>query len=74
MMQSKILKLGDSSVMTLTDEMLSALDVEEGDTLFVVRGDDGSLHISSHDPVEAKALRAAEAVMEENHDLLAALA
>ncbi|WP_246831636.1 transcriptional regulator/antitoxin MazE [Thioclava sp. DLFJ5-1] len=54
--------------------MLTILDAKEGDTLFVVRGDDGSLKITPHDPAVAAALAAAEIVMDENRDLLQALA
>lgn len=74
MMQSKILKLGDEAVMTLTPEMLDMLKAHEGDTVFVMRGDDGSLRISTQDPAVAEALAAAEVVMDENHELLAKLA
>jgi antitoxin ChpS len=74
MMQSKVRKVGNSAVMTLTTEMLALLDVKEGDTLFVVRSDDGSLRLMAHDPDVAAALAAAEVVMDENRELLAALA
>ncbi len=74
MIQSKIRKVGNSAVMTLTTEMLTILDAKEGDTLHVVRGDDGSLRIMAHDPSVAAALAAAEEVMDENRDLLQTLA
>ena len=74
MIETKIRKVGNSAVMTLTTEMLTMLDAKEGDTLFVVRGDDGSLKITPHDPSIAEALTAAEVVMDENRDLLQALA
>ena len=74
MIETKIRKVGNSSVMTLTGEMLAMLDAKEGDTLFVVRGDDGTLKIMAHDPTVAAALEAAETVMDENRDLLQALA
>jgi hypothetical protein len=54
--------------------VLTILDAKEGDTLFVLRGDDGSLRIMAHDPSVAEALEAAEIVMDENRDLLQALA
>ena len=73
-MITKIRKVGNSAVITMTAEMLSILDVKEGDTLFVVRGDDDSLRLLAHDPETAAALEAAETVMDENRDLLAALA
>jgi putative addiction module antidote len=74
MIETKIRKVGNSAVMTMTTEMLTILDAKEGDTLFVVRGDDGSLKITPHDPAVADALAAAEIVMDENRDLLQALA
>ncbi len=74
MFETRIRKVGNSAVMTLTTEMLALLDVREGDTLFVLRGDDGSLKITPNDPVVAAALAAAEIVMDENRDLLKALA
>ncbi len=74
MIETKIRKVGNSAVMTLTTEMLTLLDAKEGDTLFVVRGDDGSLKIMAQNPEVARALEAAEIVMDENRDLLQALA
>jgi putative addiction module antidote len=74
MIETKIRKVGNSAVMTLTSEMLAMLDVKAGDTLYVVRGDDGSLKILAQDPDLAKALAAAEVIMDENRDLLQALA
>ena len=53
MITSKIRKVGNSAVMTLTAEMLAILDAKEGDTLHVVRGDDGSLRIMANDPALA---------------------
>ncbi len=74
MIETKIRKVGNSAVMTLTTEMLTILDAKEGDSLFVVRGDDGSLKVMAHDPSVAEALVAAELVMDENRDMLQALA
>ncbi|WP_172332831.1 transcriptional regulator/antitoxin MazE [Mangrovicoccus sp. HB161399] len=74
MFETKIRKVGNSAVMTLSTEMLAILDAKEGDPLFVVRGDDGSLRIMAHDPALAEALATAEIVMDENRDLLQALA
>ena len=74
MIETKIRKVGNSAVITMSTEMLTMLDAKEGDTLFVLRGDDGSLRIMAHDPRVAEALAAAETVMDENRDLLQALA
>ena len=74
MIETKIRKVGNSAVMTLTAEMLAMLDAKEGDRLFVLRGDEGSLRIMAHDPALAEALAAAETVMDDNRDMLQALA
>ena len=74
MIETRIRRVGNSAVITLTTEMLAMLDAKEGDTLFILRGDDGSLDVMARNPLVAAALEAAEAVMDENRDLLAALA
>jgi antitoxin ChpS len=74
MFQTKVRKVGNSSVVTMSSEMLSALDVKDGDTIYVTRSDDNGLKISAHDPQVVAALEAAERVMDENRDLLQALA
>ena len=50
------------------------LDAAEGDTVYLVRTDDGSLAIRRHEDEFAAALKAAEEVMNENRDALQALA
>lgn len=74
MIETRIRKVGNSAVMTLTTEMLTLLDAKEGDSLYVVRGDDGSLRVMAQDPSVAAALAAAEQIMDENRDALQALA
>lgn len=74
MFETKIRKVGNSAVVTLTGEMLAAMDAKEGDTVYVLRRDDGGLSILPYDPELAAALAAAETVMDENRDLLQALA
>ena len=74
MFQTKVRKVGNSSVVTMSSEMLAALDVKDGDTVYVTRSDDSGLKISAHDPQVVEALEAAERVMDENRDLLQALA
>ena len=50
MFQTKVRKVGNSSVVTMSSEMLAALDVKDGDTVYVTRADDRGLKISAHDP------------------------
>ena len=73
MFQTKIRKVGNSSVITISAEMLAALDVKEGDTVYVTRFDDNSLKIQAYNPALLAALTAAEEVMDENGSLLEAL-
>lgn len=74
MFETRIRRVGNSAVVTLTAEMLAVLDAKDGDTVFVLRADDGGLRILPHDPELARALAAAEDVMDENRDMLQALA
>jgi len=74
MIETKIFRVGEKAAMALTTEMLDSLDAREGDTLYVVREDDGSLRVMAGDPELSAALAAAEIVMDENRDLLQALA
>ena len=74
MIETKIRKVGNSAVMTVTTEMLAILDAKEGDTLYVVRTDDGGLKLLTEDPSLKAVLDAAESVMDDNRDLLQALA
>ena len=74
MFQTKIRKVGNSSVVTISAEMLAAFDVKDGDTVYVTRSDDNGLKIQAHDPELLAALAAAEDVMDENRTLLQALA
>jgi putative addiction module antidote len=70
LIEVKIRKVGNSAVMTLSAEMLALLDAKEGDTLYVVRSDDGGLKVMTENPELQAALAAAEIVMDENCDLI----
>jgi putative addiction module antidote len=74
MLEVKIRKVGNSAVVTLSAEMLALLDAKEGDTLYAVRTDDGGLKLMVETPQLRAELQAAEIVMDENRDLLQALA
>lgn len=74
MFSTRIRKVGNSAVVTLSKEMLAALGARAGDPVYLVPGDDGSLKITLRDPDLAAALAAAQIVMDENRDMLQALA
>ncbi|WP_102107537.1 AbrB/MazE/SpoVT family DNA-binding domain-containing protein [Oceaniglobus roseus] len=60
MFETKIRKVGNSAVITLSKEALAVLDAAEGDTVYLVRTDDGSLAIRAHEDDFAAAMEAAE--------------
>ena len=74
MFKTKIRKVGNSFVVTLTAEMLAALDAKEGDTVYLTHSDDDGIKLQLHDPEIVAALKAAEDGMDENRTLLQALA
>lgn len=74
MFETKIRKVGNSCVLTLSKEALAVLDAAEGDTVYLVRTDDGSLAIRNREDDFAAAMDAAEEVMNENRKALQALA
>lgn len=74
MIETKIRKVGNSAVVTLSADMLAVLDAKPGDALFVTRSDDGALKLTAHNPELQATLKAAEDVMDDNRDLLQALA
>lgn len=74
MFETKIRKVGNSAVVTLSSEVLAAMDVKVGDSVYLARSDDGGMRLMAYDPALAAVLVAAEDVMDENRDLLQALA
>ncbi|PJI85057.1 putative addiction module antidote [Yoonia maricola] len=60
MFETKIRKVGNSAVLTLSKEALAVLDAAEGDTIYLVRTDDGSLALRRHEDDFADAMEAAE--------------
>ncbi|MEL6573997.1 MAG: transcriptional regulator/antitoxin MazE [Pseudomonadota bacterium] len=74
MIKTKIHKVGDDVVMTLTPDMLDFLGAQVGDSVYVVHGDDGCLKLPPIDPDVAAALEAGKVVMDENWEALRAMA
>ncbi|MEP5759418.1 MAG: transcriptional regulator/antitoxin MazE [Litoreibacter sp.] len=74
MFETKIRKVGNSAVVTLSSEVLAAMDVREGDSVYLARSDDGGMRLMAYDPELANVLKVAEEVMDDNRDLLQALA
>jgi putative addiction module antidote len=70
----QICKIGDSVGLILPGELLSRLNLKEGDVLYSVQQPDGSLLLTPHKPKHARAMEIARKVMHEYRDTFAALA
>ena len=69
----KLKKMDGSFGIVLSDDVVKALDAEEGDTLFAVPTIDG-LRLTLHDPEEVDAVEDAHAFMDSHHDAFRKLA
>ena len=65
----KIRKIGNSLGVVLTKELLDALGVDEGDTVFPVRTPEG-IALTAYDPDFATALEANRSYMRRHRDAL----
>ena len=73
MFPTKVRKVGNSSIDTISGEMLAALDIKERDTVHVTRSDDNGLKIQAYDPELFGVLAVSEEIMDENRTMLQAL-
>ena len=73
MFPTKVRKVGNSSIDTISGEMLAALDIKEGDTVHVTSSDDNGLKIQAYDPELFGVLAVSEEIMDENRTMLQAL-
>jgi putative addiction module antidote len=69
----KVTTIGSSVGIVLPKEILSSLNVQKGDTVFLTPSPDG-VRISPYDPVFAQKIEALEHIMRENRDVLKKLA
>jgi putative addiction module antidote len=70
----QICKIGDSVGLILPSELLSQLNLKEGDALYPVQQPDGGLLLTPHRPKHAQAMPIAHEMMHEYRDTFAALA
>ena len=70
----QVCKIGDSVGLILPDELLSRLNLKEGDALYPVQQPDGGLLLTPHKPKHARAMEIARKVMHEYRDTFTALA
>jgi putative addiction module antidote len=69
----KITTIGNSVGIVLPKELLSHMNVEKGDSLFVTKTSDG-IHLVAYEEGFAAQMDAAREVMRENRDVLRKLA
>jgi putative addiction module antidote len=69
----KITTVGNSAGIVLPKELLSHMNVEKGDTLFVSKTPDG-IHLVPYEETLAVQMETAREVMRENRDVLRKLA
>jgi putative addiction module antidote len=69
----KVTTVGSSVGIVLPKEILSNLNVQKGDMVFLTASPDG-VRISPYDPAFARKIEALEQVMRENRDALKKLA
>jgi putative addiction module antidote len=70
---TKIIAIGNSAGIILPKETLARLNVQKGDTVYVIEGSHG-IRLLPFDPEFAAQMEAARDVMRENRDVLQRLA
>ncbi|HZJ09539.1 MAG TPA: hypothetical protein VFD39_07590 [Trueperaceae bacterium] len=70
---TQVRKIGNSFGIILNKALLQELEVDEGDTLFVIKTADG-IRLTSYDPDFAEAMDAGRAYMKQHRDALRELA
>jgi len=73
MVALKIRKLGNSMGVVIPKEVLTRLNVEMGDTIFLTESPDG-FHLTAYDEEFEKQMKIARRIMKEDRDILRALA
>lgn len=69
----KVTKIGNSTGVILTKEILQKLRVSQGDTIFAMETP-GGIELTPYNPEVAKQMEVAERVMREDRDVLRKLA
>ena len=73
MVALKLRKVGNSTGVILPQEVLAALDVNEGDTLFFTQSPDG-YRVTPYDPAFERQMEVAQKVMKRDRNMLRELA
>jgi putative addiction module antidote len=74
MLAFKVTTVGSSAGFILTKEAMSRLKVKKGDTVFLTEAPDGSYRLTPYNPDFERQMRLAEEIMQEDREILRALA
>jgi putative addiction module antidote len=73
-MKLEVKKIGNSTGLILPKELLSQLNLSQGDWLYATRMADGSIRLAPYDPQHEEVMEIAREVMKEYRDTFKALA
>lgn len=74
MLTFKVTTVGSSAGFILTKEAMSRLKVKKGDTVFLTEAPDGGYRLTPYNPDFERQMRLAEEIMQEDKEILRALA
>ncbi len=74
MLAFKVTTVGSSAGFILTKEAMSRLKVKKGDTVFLTEAPDGSYRLTPYNPDFERQMHLAEEIMQEDREILRALA
>jgi putative addiction module antidote len=73
-MKLEVKRIGNSTGLILPKELLSQLNLTQGDWLYATRMPDGSVRLATYDPHHEEVMEIAREVMKEYRDTFKALA
>lgn len=73
-MKLEVKKIGNSTGLILPRELMGALNLAQGDWLYVTESADGSVRLSPYDPAFEKGIKIAEKAMKTYRNALSELA
>lgn len=74
MLTFKVTTVGSSAGFILTKEALARLKVKKGDLVYLTEAPDGGYRLTPYNPEFARQMALAEEIMQEDRDILRALA
>jgi putative addiction module antidote len=74
MLKFKVTTVGASEGLILNKEAKRILNVKKGDTLYLTEAPDGAMRITPNNPEFARQMAIAEAIMDDDREILRALA